>query len=167
MTFNKINCKLIAICGGDCAGKETQSKLLIEHLRQFGKKVTLVEVPINDLVTYNVIYWALKNGFAKKYPTLFQVTQYINKRLFQEFKLHQLMIENDYIIFDRWSASMMIYGALTGANLRVISKLFDTLIEPDATIVITGKFFVKNDTYDVYENDVTLQKMYVNCTHDG
>ena len=47
--------KLIVIEGTDCSGKETQSKLLIEHLRRDGIHVEYQSFPMYDTPTGRIV----------------------------------------------------------------------------------------------------------------
>lgn len=140
--------KLIAICGPDQVGKQTQTNLLTRHLRASGYRVALVEVPIiSRYASYKTIYWMLHNGMAVKYPNVFQFVHFINKLLFQEYDLRDMMHKYDYIVFDRWKLSSMIYGTCGGASAEFTQRMFDRLVTPDLTIVLDAP------AYNVREND--------------
>ena len=61
--------KLIVIEGTDCSGKETQSKLLVEKLKQDGKKVACISFPMYDTPTGRIIGACLlgKKELCSKY----------------------------------------------------------------------------------------------------
>lgn len=147
----------IAIEGADRCGKQTQSKMLTEALAKRGYNVRLMEVPVNDGVTYRLIYWMLKNGTAKRLPNLFQFVQFLNKLIFQVTWLFWLSYTNDYVIFDRWSLSSVVYGNATGTNRTFVRFLYELLKKPDMTIVLHGARHTE-DTEDVYERDTVLQQ---------
>jgi len=148
--------KLIVIEGPDKVGKETQTKMLVEYLQSCGKRVIRVEVPVHDKLTHRLIYWMLKNGLAKKTPTLFQGIQYFNKKIFQMFKLPRLNEYYDYVIMDRWSLSSIVYGIAGGANSSLLVKLASFLKKPDATIILHGKPHIDRKD-DLFESDDELQ----------
>lgn len=149
--------KIIVIEGADRCGKATQAKLLREYLVSFGITSMIVEVPIRSAVTYRVIYWMLQNGFAKKYPKLFQVFQFLNRKIFQTFTLPSLEQEYDVIIFDRWSLSTIVYGGAAGVSENFTIDLSKRLRQPDHTFVLLGESF-PHEAEDVYEADLDLQK---------
>lgn len=149
--------KLIAICGPDKVGKETQSKMLTAYLRSNGFKVAHFEIPYNDYFTHKIIYWMLRNGLAKTYPGLFQLIQFMNKRIFERFVLSKVEHENDYVILDRWSLSALIYGLATGVNKQSCRDQFQKLKTPDATIVLMGKA-MSDKKDDSYEADNYIQR---------
>ena len=149
--------KTIVVEGCDGMGKSTQVAMLVAHLRSAGKTVALVKAPVKDLFTYNIIYWMLKNGTATSFAHEFQMLQYLNKRLFQAFKLKKLERDNDYIVFDRWSLSAVVYGNASGVDSEQNAKIYDRLRKPDVTVVITGKL-LSDHHEDKYESDTYLQR---------
>jgi thymidylate kinase len=149
--------KIIAIEGPDRVGKATQSRMLCDHItKELNKKATVVEVPIRDGGTYKIIYWMLKNGLAKKFPKVFQWLQVLNRWIFQTTRLVELEHEYDYVIFDRWSCSSVVYGAAEGLNRRSLEKMARLLRAPDFTIVLLGDSHA-HEAEDVYESDSVLQ----------
>lgn len=153
-----ISCKIIVIEGPDKTGKETQSKILTGYLTEKGYKVTRVEVPHNDGFTYKIIYWMLRNGLAKWFPTLFQWIQYRNKLSFARNALRKLLWTNDYVIFDRWALSGVIYGKATNVGDSVLEQ-YDTL-QRAAPISIQFVMYGPALTPridDLYEADNSLQ----------
>lgn len=166
--------KLIAICGPDKVGKETQSRMLVAHLKSEGYRSIRYEIPYNDNFSHKLIYWMLRNGYAKTHPGLFQWIQFVNKRIFERFELKKAMCEYDYIVLDRWSLSALIYGMATGLGRADCEDQFAALIRPDATIVLVGKA-LSDKKDDVYEADTYIQRrvreLYtdwaINNTHNG
>ena len=150
--------RIIALEGADRVGKQTQTIMLCDTLRSYGKKVKLVEVPVNDHLTYNMIYGMLRNGWAKSLPNLFQFVQFMNKLLFQWTRLIWLRLFYDVVILDRWKLSSIVYGDATGANKTFNRILYFFLKSPEKTIVLHGPSFKKAaDGDDVYEKDSELQ----------
>jgi len=149
--------KIIVIEGPDRCGKATQAKLLREKLASFGIMSTIVEVPIRSAVTYRIIYWMLRNGLAKKFPKLFQVLQFLNRKFFQMFDMPSLERQYDIIIFDRWSLSTEVYGGASGVSQKFTAKLSKHLRRPDHTFVFLGMSF-PHEAEDVYESDKNLQE---------
>lgn len=149
--------KIIVFEGADRCGKATQSALLKQYLESKGKVVSLVEVPIRDHVTYPLIYWMLKNGLAKKFPKLFQWLQCHNRLIFQWTKLEELDKLCEFIIFDRWSLSSVVYGVAEGVDAAYCNLLYKRLRKPDFTILLLGQAYA-HQAEDVYEADFTLQQ---------
>jgi thymidylate kinase len=98
----------------------------------------------------------LRNGLAKKFPKLFQVMQFLNRKFFQIFKLPRIEDQYDLIIFDRWSLSTVAYGMASGVPQDFTVKLSTYLRKPDHTFILLGKAF-PHEVEDVYEADVDLQ----------
>jgi thymidylate kinase len=148
--------QLIVIDGPDRVGKETQSKMLTEHLRARGYKVALIEVPYHDGLTYNVIYWMLRNGLAKQWKNTFQAVHFLNKWVFQTFALKRLEWDYDFVIMDRWQLSSEVYGEATGIDQHANDFLGQFLTRVDVTFVLLGPAWAKEGR-DVYEKDKKLQ----------
>ena len=148
--------KIIVIEGADRCGKATQAKLLRENLISHGVTSAIVEVPIRSAITYRVVYWMLQNGLAKKFPKLFQVLQFLNRKIFQILELPHLESQYDVIIFDRWSLSTIVYGGASGVSEEFTTKLSSHLRQPNHTFILLGKSF-PHEVEDVYEADSDLQ----------
>lgn len=148
--------KIIVIEGPDRVGKQTQAHLLRDHIRSMGYRVEVIEVPIKSAITYRLIYWMLHNGLAKKFPKLFQYLQYLNRKIFQMTTLKLLEFTNNYLIFDRWSLSTVIYGSAAGLSQDFTVRLMEKLKIPDHTFILHGKTHMKTAD-DVYESDAELQ----------
>ena len=153
-----MSAKLIVVEGPDSCGNCTQTKLLEEHFKLQGKKALRIQVPIMDGITYTMIYGALKSGFAGKYPNLFQVLNALNRVIFQWTLLPLLKLFYDYIIFDRWSLSMVVYGDASGADPTLTRKLYSWVTKSDFTIVINGPSHARF-VRDTYEKDTNLQSL--------
>ena len=152
--------KVIVIDGSDATGKETQSKLLVDHLRSQGKSVLHIEVPWRDGVTHPVIYWMLRSGWAKTLPSAFQLVQLANKLLCQSLEVGR-GTQHDYIVMDRWQAAAEVYGVATGAAQFIVNLGNVLLFVPDATVLFVGEPFPKPGK-DVYESDTDLQELVRN-----
>lgn len=153
-----MSAKFIVIEGPDKSGKATQAFMLANELRNKGRKVIQLEVPYNDYLTYTIIYYMLHNGWAKKYPNLFQAFQFINKFVFQLTTLVLYRFIYDYVIFDRWSLSMIVYGDASGANPTLSRFFYRLLFKPDITLIMRGKSYDRDEADDSYEKDDVLQK---------
>lgn len=147
---------MIAIEGPDRMGKATQAEQLCHFLRRQGNNVWGVEMPYDDHVTYNLIYKMLGNGFAKRFPTVFQTVQFLNKAMFGLFVLPRLRHNYDFIVTDRWRLSALIYGNEGGVN-RMLNRLYYAMLVPaDLTIVFCDER-LNSLSEDVYEADTAFQ----------
>jgi thymidylate kinase len=150
--------KLIVIEGPDRVGKETQSYKLFSQIHtETNSSAAIMEVPINDRLTYPLIYWMLRNGLAKKFPNLFQTIQFLNKLLFQILHLPALLSLGDYVILDRWSLSAIVYGDASGSSRWLNRFFWRVLKKPDLTLILHGPMHKRHDVPDSYETDTSLQ----------
>lgn len=157
----KSRAKCISFEGNDGLGKTTQVNILAQTLRKKGKRVTVVKLPRYDFFTGKLIYRMLKSGAALNYPNIFQIIQWFDKIIFQLFYMNKLLFENDYLLFDRWHASMWAYGLAGGANEGLTNNLISTLKVPDLVFLFRGKSkrTNKQDAYEannLYQNKVAL-----------
>lgn len=148
--------KIVVIEGADRCGKATQASMLQKYLSRIGYAATIVEVPIRSAVTYKIIYWMLQNGFAKKYPKIFQWFQFFNRKIFQWLVLPGIERQYEIVIMDRWSLSTIVYGAAEGVPEDYTIKLSKRLRSPDHTIILCGQSF-PHEAEDAYESDLDLQ----------
>jgi dTMP kinase len=151
-------CKVIVFEGIDRLGKTTQTKMLVEYLKSQGKRVTYIKSPYNEGVTFPLIYWMLRTGWARRVPNVFQVVHFVNKMYFQYFKLPTLLKTNDFIVLDRWAASMWAYGIADDANVDFTNFLVRKTFEPDLTVMMDGTPFKRDEAEDSYESDKGYQK---------
>ncbi|MBE6156768.1 MAG: hypothetical protein E7161_03370 [Firmicutes bacterium] len=113
--------KLIVIEGTDCSGKGTQSKILLEKLKNENKKVVKMSFPMYDTPTGRIIGgpylgkesickgW-FKEG-ANNVPAKVASLYYAADRLYNIDVINHYL-DNDYIvILDRYVTSNMAYQA--------------------------------------------------------
>lgn len=148
--------KLIVVEGGDQRGKETQSKLIVQWLRDMGYRAERVEIPYRDAITHPLIYWFLRSGAVIKHPELFQFLHYVNRRLFQATLLRKLEQDNDFIVLDRWYMSSLVYAKMANVDMECVNAMCIRLRKPDATIVLYGQQFNARAD-DVYESNLEFQ----------
>lgn len=154
----------ICIEGPDNVGKSTQVELLAEKLKMLRQStgptipsVLVQEVPTEGL-TRRILYWMLRNGLARRLPTTFQMLQFVNRLLWQVFKLPTLKERYDYIILGRWSLSSTVYGLAEGVNPYLLRFMSWALLKPHKTFIISGERYVR-ESLDSYESDTELQNM--------
>lgn len=152
------SCNSIIVEGIDRLGKSTQTKLLVDFLKKKNFRVKFIKSPYNDGVSYPLIYWMLRSGYARKLPNVFQLIHFFNKMMFQWFVLPKLLGQNDFIVFDRWNISMWAYGLPDGANRWLTELLFNYIAEPDFTVILDGEPHAMTETGDSYEKDRKYQK---------
>jgi thymidylate kinase len=146
---------IIALEGGDCSGKKTQSLLLKERLTCLGK-VVVIECPIKSKITHPLIYWMLKKH-AVTFPNLFQVLLFWNRFWFQITKLWWLRIKDDYIIFDRWALSGLVYGTVANVSSKLLNMFYWLNTQPTKTFILNGKSYWRKEL-DIYESNKKFQE---------
>lgn len=154
--------KIVSFEGRDCVGKSTQARLFHQSLVDEGFKSSLIKIPFNDFLTHRIIYWMLFNGLARRYPTLFQFIQFINKFLFQTFVLTYLMLTRDFIVLDRWVMSSQAYGDADGASKIVTQTMNKLLLNPNRIVLIGGPVRKRPGAEDSYEKDNVYQARVAN-----
>lgn len=147
--------KIVVYEGPDRVGKATQSKMMVDFLREHGFKAERVEVPERNFL-HKYIYMMLKNGVARKHPYFFQFVQMMNKLIFQVVSLPKLVRNNDYVVLDRWTPSAWVYGLADGLNRTYVETLLKLGKKADFTVVLVGKPQV-TEMRDDYEKDSSLQ----------
>jgi thymidylate kinase len=135
---------IIVLDGADGAGKATQSKILAERL-----SARLFSFPAYETPTGRLILGHLKkhwetcylgtgdDGGDEYYPTghnaqVFQCLQTVNRlELLPEI---QAAAVQGHVVFDRYSASAMVYGKLDGLDPKWIERINSSLPQPDIQI---------------------------------
>jgi len=118
--------KLIVIEGTDCSGKETQSKLLVEKLKNSGKKVATISFPMYDTPTGKIVGACLlgkpamceellksKHGFFAEgggnVDSLTALSYYAADRRYNLPIINKYLEEVDVLIVDRYVPSNMAH----------------------------------------------------------
>ena len=111
--------KIIVIEGTDCSGKETQSKMLVEKLKEKGYKVKRMSFPMYESPTGKIVGGAYL-GKKEIGPCLFEEgavnvdpevasLYYAADRRYHLDMLLKLKEENDYLILARYISSNMAH----------------------------------------------------------
>lgn len=147
---------IIAFEGIDQSGKETQATRLAERLQQQGKKVWLSGFP--DYET--PIGIELRKFLAGERSFNPQTRQllYVANRYEKLEELRDAMENIDYIILDRYKASGLAYGLITGLDMEWCIQLESGLPDPDHTFLfdtpVEESFKRKQEGRDVYERQL-------------
>lgn len=113
---------LISIEGSDGAGKETQTKLLTNHLSKDGYTVATVSFPqYNKTFGGSLLYEVIKSERSKGYnfskvDPKFASLLYAMDRKESSLYLHTLMADNDIVILDRYVESNLLHQGGKYAN---------------------------------------------------
>ena len=153
---------MIVCCeGADGAGKATQTQLLAEKLGG-----TRFAFPNYDSPTGRAILGHLKRDWQTRHndgctvsytidALVFQCLQTVNRlELLDEIKAAH---KKGPVIFDRYSASGLVYGGLDGLDVQWIEKINASLPQPDVWIYldipIEESFKRRPERRDRYESD--------------
>lgn len=161
---------IVSFEGPDGVGKSTQVKRVKESLEASGKKVAVAKLPAYETFTGKLIRRMLNDGRAVKHPNLFQAVQWVDKLIFQWTVLPKMSRKNDYILLDRWHASMWAYGLAGGADESLTNYFVNSIREPHAVLVFHGacKRSSAEDSYEVdksFQKNVALHYILWVCTH--
>lgn len=110
MSFIATPCKIISIEGTDGAGKATQTKLLVSALTQAGYKVASMSFPRYDTPTGKAIRRMLTSDESTTISMAERIGLYAADRLAARSAIYRSMVENDFIVMDRYVESMVVYG---------------------------------------------------------
>jgi thymidylate kinase len=150
--ITKINAKTIDIEGADCVGKETNARFVAEKLKAFYVDFPRYHTPM----AYPINRW-----LNREYDTSLMSYTYISSLYYADMidfqassrHTHNFDDPNQFIVFDRWIYSNLIYQSMYGINeindrnkstiLERMSKIFELaldmgLIVPDHTIILAG-----------------------------
>ncbi len=118
---------LIVIDGGDGSGKQTQTKLLVDYLREIGHRVETIDFPQYDTFSGRIIRAYLDGQFGDptKIDPELAAMPYTMNRMETAERIRQFLLEGKTVILDRYhSANLIHQGAkLPAENLE--SFVFD------------------------------------------
>ena len=151
--MKKRHTRIVSIEGPDGVGKTTQTQLLLKNLVHTGKRAVALKLPMARMPTGRVIYSMLDSGSARRWPTVFQAIQLVDKLVPQLACLPFLLATQDYVLLDRWSTSATVYGRATGVHDSFLQLGERLLVRPDAVVVLEGPNVRNmnmgdNDSYD-------------------
>ena len=105
--------KLIIIEGGDGSGKATQTKLLVEHLRQDGRLVKAVSFPDYDSNSSALVKMYLHGDFGNDAdavnPYAASAFYAVDRFASYQMKWKQFLADGGIVIADRYTTSNMLY----------------------------------------------------------
>jgi dTMP kinase len=158
---------LVAIEGIDQSGKETQSRLLANRLREEGRSVDVMDFP--DYTTGIGRYLReYLHGKTRMDPHAVHLLYAANK--WESLcKLDREIRNVDVLIMNRYRASNLAYGVAHGLPIEWLSALEHGLPEPDVVLVLDVSprlsFERKKQDRDVHENEraylVKVRRVYL------
>ena len=150
---------LIAFEGLDQSGKETQARLLRDHLRASGLKARAVSFPDYGTSIGEEIARALQ-GEREYGPDVMQLL-YVANRYERRPDLERWQQAGIVLLCDRYVASSIAYGEAEGLDPAWLVDLQTFLPQPDLTVLLDIAPDVsvsrKATGRDRYEQDLALQ----------
>jgi len=168
-----ITARIICIEGSDGIGKATQTKKLVEHLREDGYKVATMSFPRYETPTGKKILDYLQGKFGDpiKIDPLKAGYFYYEDRKAALPEMKELMEKNDFLILDRYKYSNFAHQSAKiideDERKEILEKLQDMerdLPEADLVILlivkpeISQKLLEKEKKKDLHESDVEFMK---------
>jgi len=149
---------LVAIEGLDQSGKETQAKLLRDHIKADGRKSRVVSFPDYGTSIGEEIARALQ-GERDYGPEAMQLL-YVANRFERKADIDRWHAAGLVVLFDRYVASSIAYGEAQGLDPAWLTALQVYLPQPDLTLLldITPETAVtrKATGRDRYEQDLAM-----------
>ncbi len=128
---------IIVIEGTDCSGKETQTKLLVEKLKESGKKVFLMSFPVYESPTGKIVGGPLlgksyiSEGFFKELAPnvdpLVASCYYAADRRYHLEALKEHMAKDEILILDRYVISNMAHQGSKIKEKKERLRLYEKL----------------------------------------
>ncbi|MBO0888350.1 dTMP kinase [Candidatus Bathyarchaeota archaeon] len=147
--------QIIALEGIDQAGKNTQARLLAQHLKRIGSKAAIISFPVYSSPSGQQILRYLKG--KRNYPPealhmLYSVNRWENKA-----RIDDLVRKNHFVIADRYTPSNFAYGVSNGLRLKWLQGLDEGLPLPRLVILLDvpphASIARKSQGRDVHERD--------------
>lgn len=132
--------KFIVIDGSDGCGKTTQTQLLVNYLRQRGKKVSHLREPGGSPIGEKIRRILLDPG-NRKMSIQTELFLYMASRaqLVQEF-IKPALVQGKIVVCDRFLSASVAYqgwaGGLGGPAVESMGKIATDNIKPDLIIIL-------------------------------
>lgn len=178
--------KIISFEGLDCSYKETNTKLLEEYLKNRGYKVKLYEFPNYNSPSSYFVREYLSGSYGKAEDVdpfvasaFYSLDRYDTYKKFIEKDYNEM----DYIIFDRYTGSNLIYQGNKCPNRHTLLNYTKWLVDleynhmrlpkPAITIFLNNDVNIANklmetkdgSDHDIHENDSDFQRtVYEFCS---
>jgi dTMP kinase len=135
MLKNNYPGKFIVIEGLDGSGKTVQIDLLVDYLKQKGKKVFLTKAPAVNLKTGKKIKQALTKEISIN-PLELQELFAENRKEHLEIEIIPALKQGNIVVSHRYAISGIAYGTSVGLNIDLLLGMNDNFILPDLTLII-------------------------------
>jgi len=133
--------KFITLYGINNIGKSTQTKLLVDSLRQHGYDAVVVKYPVYDIhPTGPFLNQVLRssNEVQKLSEEELQMWFTLNRFQFQD-QLKEWLDEGKIVIAEDYTGTGLAWGSAKGANLDWLMSLNKNLLQEDFSVFLKGK----------------------------
>ena len=165
----------VAIEGLDGSGKFTTSNALKDFLNSKGFKATIISFPMYEKWHSFLVRWHLAGKFGKNAattnPYISSLCYTVDRFFAWHFGLKKKLREYDFVIFDRYVTSNMVYQSVKAKNPKQRRRIinfnkileYDILGLPRPSLVIglttslersLANVISRKRTSDIYETDV-------------
>lgn len=156
--------KLIAIYGINGIGKTTQVELLVEYLKNKGKKASRLKYPIYDLEPEGpFIYKYLRDPqFRKKHKLTTHKLQkkYAQNRMRYEPVLRERLKNGEWIVAEDYTGTGISWGLTWGGELDYVEDINEDLLKPDLEILMHGSRFLSAIEKD-HRNEMDAERITI------
>jgi len=156
--------KFIAIYGINGIGKTTQVDLLVEYLKNKGKKAFRLKYPIYDLEPEGpFIYKYLRNPeFRRKNEISTHKLQkkYAENRIRYESELVKRLNRGEWIVAEDYVGTGISWGMTWGGKLTYLEDINEDLFKPDMEILMDGPRFLSAIEKD-HRNEMNSERIEI------
>ena len=128
--------RFIIFEGNEAAGKDTQSKLLFDFLREKNIPVEMIEYPGHDRPIGRLIRDFLNNKFdlSPEIQALLYATEMISDRE----RINSWLSQGKYVIANRYFTSTLVYQSIKGVSMEKLLKFaeFFEMPKPDTILLL-------------------------------
>ena len=127
--------KFIVVEGLDGSGKSAQVDLLINFLKEKGKKVVVTKEPTIDSEAGRKVKQALKKEITVE-PLELQGLYVQDRKEHLENKVVPALKDGKFVVSSRYAFSTFAYGHSDGLDVDLLVKMNDNFLLPDLTIIV-------------------------------
>lgn len=158
--------KIVVIEGTDKAGKTTQSRMLLEALKNSGKVCVILDFP--DYATPIGREIAAFLGGKRDYPSEAKHLLFSANRWEKKKEIESMLENGTFVVMNRYWQSNLVYGEANGMDPGWLMRLDKGLPKEDLVIVLLVNPTLSSkraDVQDVFEANAQLAaRAYKNYT---
>jgi dTMP kinase len=163
---NRAKGKIVVLEGTDKAGKTTQSRMLLEALKNLGKVCVILDFP--DYATpIGMEIRAFLEG-KRVYPAEAKHLLFSANRWEKKKEIESMVANGTTVIMNRYWQSNLVYGSANGIDPEWLMRLDKGLPKEDLVLVLLAPPALSSkraQTKDLFESDAQLaERAYKNYT---